>query len=123
MRLLGTTTLGSVGTKTINFGFRPTWARFKVCSKTSSQSYEHLSLGEVVAIPTGFAQFVTSTFHDTTGGQSVNNNSKVVSHYERASGNITEVLAASFVGFTANGLQVNVTTGNSAYQVVITAGD
>lgn len=45
-RVIGTTTLVGTGIKTINVGMQPTWARFKVCSRTSSQSYSHLSEGE-----------------------------------------------------------------------------
>ncbi len=119
MLVTGPVTFTGTGIKTISVGFQPTWARFVVVSKTSSQSFAHTSLGE----SDGSFQWVASTFHDSTGGLSANSNSKVVSHYERVGGTITEVLAASFDSFTATAVKVNVTIGNGAYQVYLTCGN
>lgn len=118
-RITGPTTLTGTGIKTISVGFQPTWATFKVCSKVSSQNFSHLSIGET----DGTAQWVESTFQDTTGGQSVNSTSKVISHYERVGGVLTEVLSASFDSFTATAVKLNVSVGNGNYQVMMTCGD
>lgn len=118
-RVTGLITLTGTGLKTISVGFQPTWARLEVCAKTTPQGFSHTSAGET----DGSSQFVLSTFQDTTGGYSVNSASKVVSHYERVGGTITEVLAASFDSFTASGIKLNVITGNSAYQVLLTCGN
>jgi hypothetical protein len=119
-RITGTVTFGTLGIKTISVGFQPTWAEFRVCQKVATpQAFTHLSLGGCT--PT--AQNVTSTFQDTAGGTSVNDLTKVVSHFERdGSGNIIEVLSASFDSFTATALKVNVTIGNPNYQVILTCG-
>lgn len=117
-RITGALTVTGTGIKTFNLGFQPTWIRFVVCSRTSAQTYSHMSIGET----DGTTQLVASTFQDGSGGKSVNSLSKVVSHYERVSGAITEVLAASFDSFTATGFKLNVAIGNPNYQVFITAG-
>lgn len=119
MRVTGTTTFTGTGIKTISVGFQPTWARFVVCSKTSSQNFSHMSIGET----DGTTQWCASSFQDTTGGQSINTTSKVVSHHERSGGVITEVLSASFDSFTATAIKLNVSVGNGNYQVLLTCGN
>lgn len=122
--LTATTTLGTIGSKTISVGFQPTWAEFRVCQKFNvADSVAHLSIGET----DGTRQNVISIYHDVAGGISANSTSptskKVVSHYERVSGVIQEVLAADFNSFTATGIKLDVLIGNPNYQVIVTCGN
>lgn len=115
----GPITISSAGIKTFALGIAPKWAKFRVCARASTiDNYVHLSLGET----DGVAQQVSSIFHDSQGNRSDDDLTKVVSHYERVNGVITEVLSASFHSFTATGIKLTVHIGNPNYQVYITAG-
>lgn len=118
MVFAGTTTFGTTGIKSLNLGFKPALVQLRVCAKYNTpQTFSHLSLGE----SDSYSQQVTSTYQDTTGGYSKNDLTKVVSHYERVGGVITEVLSAEFHSFTASGVKINVLIGNPNYQVILTA--
>lgn len=114
----GRLTLGITGSSTFVIGFQPTWARFRVMGK-SGDTVSHLSLGGT----DGTTQNCGSNYMDTTGGASFDVNTKVVSHYERVSGTITEILAASWTAWTATGVTLNVITANSNYRVTIECGN
>lgn len=121
-RITGPITLSSTpGIKAITAGFQPTWAEFRVCQKYgTNESFAHLSIGECDA--DGY-QNVTSIFQDATGGISITDSTKVISHYARVGGTIQEVLAVKFDSFTSNGMKLNVLTGNSGYQIMATIGN
>jgi hypothetical protein len=114
----GRVTISGTPTQTIVVGFQPTWARFTVGGK-GSDTVTHFSFGAT----DGTNQSVQSTFGDTTGGASFNSGSKLISHYERVSGSITEVLSASFNSFTATGIKLNVSIANTGYSVTLEAGN
>lgn len=104
------------GVKTITVGFQPTSMRVTVGQKFgTTQNFSHLSLGS------GEPAFshVDSTFQDGTGGKTITDDTKIVSHYERVSGTITEVLAASIDSFTATQAKLNITTPNVNYNLYI----
>lgn len=114
----GRFTLSTTGLSTFAVGFQPTWARFRVAGKTSADAVTHLSLGGT----DGTNQNCGSIFTDATGSSSFDVSTKVVSQYERVSGTITEVLAASFDSFVATGVKLNVSTANTGYRVTIECG-
>jgi hypothetical protein len=114
----GQITLGATGTKNVTIGFQPTWVRFVVSAKGTGDTAAHMSVG----VGSTSNQSCDSFFADTTGAKSVQSTSKVVSHYERVSGSITEKLAASFTGTSATGFSLNVTAADTGYTVDIEAG-
>lgn len=114
----GRFTLSATGLTTLGIGFQPTWARFRVTGKTSD-TVSHLSLGGA----DGTNQNCGSTYMDTTGGASFDVNTKVVSHYERSGGVITEVLASAFDSFVATGVKLNTSIANVNYKVTIECGN
>lgn len=114
----GRLTLSATGLSTFVIGFQPTWARFRVTGKAADTT-NHASLGGT----DGTNQNCGSTFMDTTGGASFDVNTKVVSHYERSAGTITEVLSASWDSWTATGIKLNVAIANTAYKVTIDCGN
>lgn len=116
----GSITLGTTGTGVaFNLGFAsaPTRIRFTVGAKGGSSTVNQGAHGAC----DGTNQFVLTWFSDGTSSQSTTSASKCVSIYERVSGVLTEVVAASFNSFTANGVKLNVTTASSNYQVFVEA--
>lgn len=114
----GRFTLSTTGLSTFVLGFQPTWATFRVTGKAADTA-NHMSLGGT----DGTNQNCGSTYMDTTGGASFDVNTKVVSHYERSGGTITEVLSASWDSWTATGVKLNVATANTNYKVTIECGN
>ena len=113
-------TLSSTGTNTLTgFPFQPVGAIITVSSKNGSDGTVNFSEGTC----DGTHQSVRSIFQDASGSKSIRSNTKCVSHYERVSGTISEVLAASFSSFTSDGISFNVTTANSNYQINVKAWD
>lgn len=118
MRVAGIVTLGSP-TSNINLGFQPTWMKLSVCERNSSDSVAHKSEG----IVEGMFQYCQSTFADDQGGDSFNSQAHVVQHYERIGGVISKVLSSSFTAFTATGVALNNDIPNTAYKVLLEAGN
>lgn len=118
---IGTVTYSSNGLKTIYLGTptQPTSADIIVQNKygVNEGVIRHVSIGH--ADSTG--QRVTSYFKDATGQASFDSTSKIISHYERVGGAITEVMAATFDSFTANGIKLNITNANADYLIYIRA--
>lgn len=121
----GTIAYGSTGVQPpITVGFQPTNIKITVSQKWSGpQSYVHWSSGygglvNVAGTPT-MRQHVDSVFQDSTGGQTVSSDSKVVSFYDRVSGTLTEVLSVSIDSFTSTALKLNVLTANANYNLNI----
>lgn len=116
---VGTISFGSTGAQSCSFTGTPTRVRVTVGSKFgSSESYNHKSEG----MSDGTNTFCVSNFQDTTGGKTINNTSgKIVSHWERVGGTLTEVLAVNFTSFTLNNINFNVGTANANYQLIVEA--
>jgi len=116
----GRLTISSSGINTFTVGFAPTWARFRVSQKVGTvETTNHLSLGGT----DGTRQNCSSFFTDGSGNTCFDTNTKVVSHYERVGGTVTEVLAATFDSFTATGVKVNASIPNASYQVTLECGN
>lgn len=119
-----TAAYATTGVKTITTNFQPTNIRITVSQKyTGAQSYLHYSMGagglvDVSGTPT-MRQHADSIYQDPTGSQTVSNDSKVVSFYDRVSGTLTEVMAASIDSFTSTQLKLNFTTVNVNYNLFI----
>lgn len=117
MYFVATSSYNSVGTKTINVGFQPAGIRITVGQKTStSQTFIHLSDG----VSDGTTQRVDSVYQDASGSQTIRSNSKIVSHYERVSGTLTEKVAAhidtSTAPWTSTDVAFIVDTADVGYQ-------
>lgn len=122
--LAATTSFGTTGVKTIDVGFQPIGMRITVCQKfNTSQTFSHWSYGVVGSYEAELLQFCHSTFQDTTGGQSKTYSDRIVSHWERVAGTLTEKVAATFDSFTTTELKINVTTADANYQFLIEAWD
>lgn len=114
-RLVGGATItGSGNVAFTGVGFQPNYIRITLSQK-GTDSQGHISVG----CSDGTNQLVHSTYSDTTGSKTVRSTSKIVSHYERVSGTITEVINASFVSFDADGFTLNIATGNANYQAMV----
>jgi hypothetical protein len=112
----GTIAHGTTGTKTITVGFQPMGMRITVgASFGTGDNYSHRSTG----VADGSWQYVDSFFQDSTGGKTVSTDTKLVSHYERVGGVITEVLSATFNSFTATQVKYNITKATPAYNLLV----
>ena len=118
---IGTLAYPSTGVKsTINVGFQPTGIRITSSQKyPSAQTFSHRSVG----VSDGVSQFYDSTFQDTTGGKTINGDNKIVSHWERVSGTITEVLSVKVNSFQPTGPKLEVLTANVNYNLLLEAWD
>lgn len=120
MYITGTVTLSSTGFVTINLGFKPTWVRLTVGSKSgTSENYMHQSVGAADAV----AQTCVSTFYDMYGGKTATSTSLIVDHYERVGSAVQSVLKASFASFVTTGVKLNVATPHSGYPIMLEAGN
>ena len=103
---------------TIPVGFQPTGIRITTSQKyPTAQTFAHRSVG----VSDGVDQYYDSTFQDTTGGKTVNGNDKIVSHFERVSGTITEVLSVKVNSFQPTGPKLEVITPNVNYNLLLEA--
>lgn len=107
----------TTGVKSVTPGFQPIGARITVSSAGTSQAVGHFSQG----ITDGTHQCFNSTFSDVNGSSSWQGITKMVSHYERVSGTLTEVLAISFDSFNATQFKYNVGTANVNYSITVEA--
>jgi len=117
-----TGSFGSTGIKTTTCGFQPIGIRVTISSK-GGETYTHFSQGQ--ADNSGYTT-CHAFIQDTTGGKTVKfagNNGQIASVWERVSGTLTEVFAATFDSFTATAGKINVTTANSNYQCNIELWD
>lgn len=94
-------------------GFQGNDIQFTVGGKSGNSAVTQMMVGNA----DGTRQNCVSVFGDATGHKSTRTNSVCISHYERVSGTITEVLRASLVSFNADGFTLNVTTANVNYSV------
>lgn len=118
---IGTVSYGTTGLKTINLGApsTPTRAVFVVQNKygVNEGTLKHVSIGEA----TSMGQRCTSYVRDGAVVADYDDLTKVIRVYEISGGTPTLVMEADFDSFTSNGLKLNVTTANSAYQIYILA--
>lgn len=100
----------STGLKTLSLGFQPTRVRFTVSKQdVTTDSVVHASDGTVINNGTGTWSECESFYMDTTGGQTFRFDDRLVSHYERVGGVITEVFRVNFDSWVTGGMKVNVT--------------
>lgn len=101
----------------ISCGFLPVAMKITVSAKSSvGDSYLHTSVGQ--CDNSGYST-CASTFADTSGFSTRRATGKLVSHYERVAGTITEVNSAIFDSFTATQAKFNVTNVSSQYQYFV----
>jgi hypothetical protein len=111
---IGTVSYGSTGNKNYALAGPPKMVRVRAGSRFgTSESYMHESIG----VYDGNICMCVSKFQDTTGGIT-KNSTKIVSHYDRIGGVITEVLAAT-VSFSGNNVVFNVSIANPNYQLIV----
>lgn len=116
----GRFTFAGTGSQTITVGtFQPTGAKVTIGGKNAGDAFTHMSIGQT----DGTRQNVQYTYGDTTGSSSGTSNTKIISHYERVSGVITEVFSAAFTSFGTSGangtVTFSVTTNDTAYEPTI----
>lgn len=112
-------TYGTTGVKTITCGFQPVAMRITVASKNGSSSVVQLSTGTA----DGTRQNYESIYWDSTGGHTKDNNTKMISQWERVSGTLTEVVAGTFDSFTSTEGKFNLSTASNAYTLKIELWD
>lgn len=110
---------GTTGVKTITCGFAPVAMRITVGAKSGSTAAGQLSVGSA----DGTRQVYDSVFSDTTGSQSKSGINKIISHWERVSGTLTEKVAGTFDSFTATEGKFNITTADNNYSVHVELWD
>lgn len=112
----GTISHGTTGTKTITCGFAPIYAKITVAAQVGTvDGVIHKSEGWT----DGTVQYYNTIYSDTTGHQTICGNTKLVSHYARVGGVITEIINATFNSFTATQFKYNVNTANANYQYFV----
>ena len=94
-------------------GMTPKVIIYSISGKTSGDVENHRSLGW------GFAStdMVTQNFGDTTGGKSTDSSSKVISHWSRVSGAITEKIAATLTSVDVGEFTMNFTAADVNYNI------
>lgn len=116
---IGTVTYATPGLKTIILGTPSTPQSVDIAVQNKYGVNEgvvrHVSMGHADSS----GQRVTSYYKDNSGQDSFDSDSKIISHYERVSGTITEVMAAEFDSFTSNGVKLYITKANSDYLIYI----
>lgn len=115
----GRVTVSSTGANAFTgVGFQPTAVRIRVSQKVgTTETCNHLCIGTA----DGTRQNCSSMYTDATGSTTKDVNTKLISHWERVSGTLTEVLAATFTSFDADGYTFNASTPNANYQVTVEA--
>lgn len=109
----------STGLKTLSLGMQPVRVRFTASQKDgASDTVAHKSDGTVVNDGSGTWSECESIYMDTTGGASFRFDDRLVSHYERVGGVITEVFRVNFDSWVAGGMKVNVTVKSGSDYVV-----
>lgn len=107
---------GSTGTKTITCGFLPLQAKITVSAQFgTTDGVIHKSEGWT----NGTNAFYNTIFSDATGRQTICGTGKLVSHYDRVGGVITEIVNATFNSFTATQFKYNVVTADANYQFFV----
>lgn len=113
------TTYGTTGIKTINCGFQPAGMRLTVAGKASSSTVVQFSQG----VSDGTRQSYESLYSDSTGRQTKDGNTKMISHWERIAGVLTEVYSVAFDSFTATEGKFNIGTVSNNYSIKIELWD
>ncbi len=110
----------ATGTQTLSLGFQPKRVRF-TCSQKDSGSNDtiaHKSDGTVTNGSSGTWSECESFYTDTTGSQSFRFDDRLVSHYERVGGTITEIFRINFNSWTTNGMKVDIAVLSGSNYVV-----
>ena len=114
---LGTFSKGSPGNTTVvlnTAGFTPDRIRFKVSQKfNTSDTANHLSEG----VTNGTSSQYTSHFTDGTGSQTKEGTNKVISHWARVGGVLTEVVAATVVSIGEEEFTLNFSVADANYRI------
>ena len=106
----------TTGVKNISLPFTPTGMRVTLGQKFGSDTtVEHQSVGTA----DGTRQNFVSTYGDSSGHQTKQDNTAVASHYERVSGTLTEVCAATFSSFSTNQAAINISKTNANYTWIL----
>lgn len=100
-------------------GFQPTWMNLRVSQKNgTTETCNHLCLGS----GDGTRSNCSSFYSDATSSTTLDSNTKIISHWERVGGTLTEILAATFVSFDSDGFTLNASTASSNYKVTVELG-
>ena len=111
-----TTSPPSAGGYTITPGFQPEEVEIMVGSAFGATSS---TLRQSIGWTNGTNQFYHSLFEDSTGRQQKSGSDRIVSHWERVGGVMTEVLRVNLNSFTPTQFKFDVITANPNYQLFI----
>jgi len=109
----------TTGVKTITCGFQPVAMRITVAGKNGSSSVVQRSEGTA----DGTRQNYDCIYWDASGGHTKDGNTKMISHWERVSGTLTEVIAGTFDSFTATEGKFNLSAATNTYTLKIELWD
>jgi hypothetical protein len=112
-----TISFGTTGVKSVSSPFVPVGCRITLGSKVNATDpCNHLSIGN----SNGTTQSYHSTFSDGTSHQTKSGTNKIVSHYERVAGVLTEKVVARIdtvaAPWSATDIQFVVDTADANYQ-------
>lgn len=111
---------GTTGVKAISCGFQPTGMRITVGAKSGSAgTVNQRSEGQ----SDGTNQTYTSNYTDATSSQSKQGINKIISHYERVAGALTEKIAGTFDSFTPTQGKFNLSAADNNYTLIIELWD
>lgn len=117
-RGVSTTPVSTGSTSLTGFGFQPNEVEIELCQKTSTaEAFVHYSSGSA----DGTRQGCVSIYSDATSSQSKESNAKIISHWNRVTGTLTEVIAATFTSFDADGVTLNFSATITGYHMHIRA--
>lgn len=115
MYYCGSFTAPNTGNQTVlGLPFTPTRIKFTV-NKTNADKF--LSTGEATSSTSQEAH--TIYFDVIPAGETLNDTTKCLTHYERQSGVLVKVLSFGFVSFGVNRFKVNVDTPNAGIQIFV----
>jgi hypothetical protein len=101
-------------------GFQPTWIRIRVSKKNgTTETCSHLCLGAT----DGTNMNCSYIYSDSTSSKTDDFNTKLISHWERVAGTLTEILACTLTSFDADGFTINASTASANYKVTVECGN
>lgn len=108
-----TMTPNAIGVLTVPNGFQGKGMRVTVSSNSGTETINHKSVGMVD--DSGWMTY-HSNFTDGSGSQTKSGIDRIVSHFRRVSGVVTEVNSGTFHSFNPTNTKLNVTKVTSTYE-------
>lgn len=114
----GTVAFSTNGVKAVTVGFQAIGYRLTIGEVFGgTDNFVHMSVGGT----DGTDHYCNSTYKDNTGGLTRTVDNRVISHFERVAGALTEIMEASHDSITATQIKFNMLLANIDYNIQVEA--